>query len=90
MEFLSLLKTKYDVITRLDSTYTMLSRVVYVHKAIEHFLVDEDDELLKNPTTAHLYTPADATIAHSACFVLLVKYLTGAIPGRLFVPGKLE
>ena len=36
----------YDVITRWDSAYKMLSRALYLRKAIDHF-IDEDEDLTK-------------------------------------------
>jgi len=36
---------RYDVITRWDSAYMMLSRALYLRKAIDHFVLDDDDEL---------------------------------------------
>src|SRR5438552_7098645 len=36
----------YDVVTRWDSAYKMLARALYLRKAIDHF-VDEDEDLAK-------------------------------------------
>ncbi len=38
-----MLKLKTDIVARWNSAYVMLSRVVYLRRAIEPFVQDEDD-----------------------------------------------
>jgi hypothetical protein len=42
---LKTLKLKTDVVTRWDSAYAMLSRAIFLRRAIEPFVQDEDDDL---------------------------------------------
>src|SRR4029453_8107591 len=39
------LRMLYDVKTRWDSAYRMLARALYLRKAIDYFVDDEDDDL---------------------------------------------
>ena len=43
---LTSLKLKYDAATRWNSVYTMLTRAVYLRKAVDHFVSDIDDKLI--------------------------------------------
>jgi len=51
----------YDVITRWDSAYKMLTRALYLRKAVDHF-VDEDDDLVFLKLTKKKWDQAAAIV----------------------------